>query len=110
MVTNTIVPERRFVTIEQAADIIQTSKSPAEAVDKLRQLPKHQRQPREPIPEGSISLRAAGKKYGVHHTTIIKWVKKGLVPVVKRTPNWLYVDEESIRKLKENGDNKLVTS
>ena len=103
-----VTTERKYVAISQAEEIIKNSKNPEEAVKKLHELPK--RLPRPPAPEGGISLRAAARKYGVHHTTILKWVKKGILPVLKRTPNWLYVDEATIRKIKENGGRKGITS
>lgn len=68
------------------------------------------RKPSPPAPPGGISLRAAARKYNLHHTTLIKWIKKGKLPVLLRTPNWLYVDEETISKLKKNGDRGSVTT
>lgn len=66
----------------------------------------HRRQPKLPPPEGGISLRAAERKYGIAHETLARWVRKGLIPVLLRTPNWLYVDEaklaEVVQRYKQN--------
>jgi len=57
------------------------------------------RQPKPPPPEGGISLRKAEKKFGVLHSTLSRWVQKGLLPVLSRTKNWLYVDEKRLEEL-----------
>lgn len=104
-----VTKERTMVTIKEAERIYKEANGDVEiATKKLRSLPK--RQPKPPAPEGGISLREAGRKYGLHHTTLLKWVKKGILPVLKRTPNWLYVDEATIRKIKENGGITSVTN
>jgi hypothetical protein len=66
----------------------------------------HKRQPKPEPPTGGISLRAAERKYGIAHETLARWVKRGLIPILLRTPNWLYVDEaklvEVIQRYKQN--------
>ena len=52
-------------------------------------------------PEGGISLRAAARKYGIPRTTLSRWIKNGELPVLARTPNWLYIDESSLIKYLE---------
>jgi len=103
-----VTKERKLVSIVEAERIFLESKNKKDAINKLHTLLK--RQPKPPPPEGGISLREAARKYGVHHTTILKWVKKGLVPIIKRTPNWLYVDEAAIQKIKKNGGLKVITT
>jgi hypothetical protein len=49
-----------------------------------------------PAPAGTISINAAGVKYNIHPSTIQKWVKKGVVPVIKKTLNSTYIDENII--------------
>jgi hypothetical protein len=82
----------------------EVSKVVLEAVIEDRQ--NHKRQPKQLPPEGGISIRSAGRKYGVDPTTISGWVQRGLIPVLLRTPNWLYVDEaklvEVIQRYKQN--------
>lgn len=56
------------------------------------------RQPKPLIPEGGISLRAAERKYGVLHSTISRWVARGEIPVILRTDNWVYIDENALIK------------
>lgn len=87
----------------------------AEMVEKKRGVPKevskvvletviedrqnHKREPRPSPPEGGISLRAAERKYSIPAKTFSRWVTKGLIPVLLRTPNWLYVDEAKLIEL-----------
>jgi hypothetical protein len=94
----------------------------AEMVEKKRGVPKevskvvletviedrqnHKRQPKPEPPEGGISLRAAERKHHIPCGTLCRWVQRGLIPVLLRTPNWLYVDEaklvEVIQRYKQN--------
>lgn len=60
-----------------------------------------QRPERRPAPEGSISIRAAERKYGVPSRTISGWVSKGYIRVVLDTKNWKYIDEAELVKLIE---------
>lgn len=62
-----------------------------EAVIEERQ--NNEKELRPTAPEGSISLRAACRKYGVLNSTLSGWVKRGYIPVLLRTRNWLYIDE-----------------
>jgi hypothetical protein len=82
----------------------EVSKVVLEAVIEDRQ--NHRRQPKQSPPEGGISLRAAGRKYDIPSGTLCRWIQKGLVPVLLRTLNWLYVDEaklvEVIQRYKQN--------
>ena len=91
-------------------ELAQETGLPTEDVEKVvRQIivkrNNNQRQPKLPPPEGGISIRAAGRKYGLAPRTISGWVKRGLVPILLRTSNWLYVDEaklaEVIQKYKQ---------
>lgn len=84
---------------------------PAEDIDKvIRQIiaekHNHKREPSPPPPTGGISLRAAERKYGIANETISGWVKRGLIPVLLRTRNWLYIDEarlvEVIQRYRQN--------
>ncbi len=61
-------------------------------VKELKSLPVRQKAP--PSPTGGISLREAERKYGVANSVISRWVQAGKIPVVKRTKNWLYIDEK----------------
>lgn len=63
-----------------------------------------QEKKRLPAPEppaGGISLRAASRKYGIANQTLSRWVKRGMVSVILRTENWLYVDEGKLGELIE---------
>lgn len=66
----------------------------------------NRRKPKPSPPEGSISILAASRKYDIPHGTISRWVKKGLIPILLETRNWLYVDEvklaEVIQRYKQN--------
>ena len=57
-----------------------------------------------PPPPGAISIGAASRKYNMHVSTIVRWVQKGLVPVILRTKRYKYIDElilaEIIRRYK----------
>lgn len=100
-----VTKERKYVAIEEAKRIITESKTPEEAVGKLHSL--HKRQPRPPAPEGGISLRAAARKYGLDNGTLSRWVSRGWVSIITRTPNWLYIDEcNLIRVVRERRNNK----
>ena len=50
-------------------------------------------------PEGGISIREAARKYGVSRSNLSRWAKQGILPVLQRTENWLYVDEVVLREL-----------
>ncbi len=75
----------------------EVSKVVLETVIEERQ--NHRREPRSQPPEGGISLMAAERKYGINSGTLSRWVKKGLIPVLLRTKNWLYVDEAKLAKV-----------
>jgi len=98
-----VISTRRIVGISDVKAVL--TKYDIEETDKvmndLIKLPR-KRIKSPPPPKGGISLSEAGRKYNIHRTTILKWVKKGLVPVIKRTSNWLYVDEVSVRKAIKN--------
>ena len=47
-------------------------------------------------PEGSISLRAASRKYGIHSGTLSRWRKKHSIPIILRTSNEMFVAEEKL--------------
>jgi hypothetical protein len=75
----------------------------------------HKRQPKPEPPEGGISLRAAERKYGIPNGTLCRWAKRGFIPILLRTKNWLYVDEaklvEVIQRYKQNpGQGKKTIS
>lgn len=56
----------------------------------------YKRQPKPLVPEGGICLRAAERKYGISNRTLSGWVKKGYIPILLRTKNELYVDENKL--------------
>ena len=60
---------------------------------------KNKRQPSPPPPKGGISIRAASRKYGVPSPTISRWVKRGFIPIISRTKNWLYINEACLREV-----------
>lgn len=60
---------------------------------------KRQRPERQPAPEGGISIREASEKYDVPSPTISRWVSKGLIPVILRTKNWVYVNEDNLAEI-----------
>ena len=97
-----VIRERKLVSIEVAERLIKESSTPEEAVERLRSLPKRQKAP--PPPEGGISLRDAERKYSISYSVLSRWAKRGWVKVLKKVPNWLYLDEKDlIRALKEHG-------
>lgn len=57
------------------------------------------RQPKEPAPEGGIHLRAAERKYGIGNRTLSEWVKNGYLPLLSRTKNELYVEEDKLAQI-----------
>jgi hypothetical protein len=54
------------------------------------------RQKAEPPPRGGISINQAARKYSLHERTISRWVQAGKIPIIKRTKNWLYIDEKAL--------------
>jgi len=56
---------------------------------------------KQPPPEGGISLREAERKYGILQSTISRWVKRGGIPILLRSKNWLYVDEQVLAEIIE---------
>lgn len=59
----------------------------------------NKRQPKPPPPEGGISIRAAGRKYGIAPRTISGWVQRGLIPILLVTRNEKYIDETILAKI-----------
>lgn len=98
-----VTQDRQYVKIEVAEKIIMESKNQKEMVERLHSLTK--RQPRGPVPPGSISLREAARKYGIPNPTISRWVKRGLIKVILRTKNWLYIDESDLNIFLTNRNN-----
>jgi hypothetical protein len=94
------VTARKIVTIPDVENILHryNVKVTDQVIKELKNLPP-KRKKAEPPPAGCISMNAAGKKYRIHPTTILKWVKKGIIPVIKRTDNCTYVDEKLIKKI-----------
>ncbi len=82
----------------QIADEI--NEEPELVIKVLKQVEAHmengRRQPKPPAPEGGISIRAAGRKYGIAPRTISGWAQRGYIPVMLRTRNELYVDEKKL--------------
>ena len=48
------------------------------------------------VPEGGISIRKAAVKFGISRMTVSRLAKSGKVRIIKRTPNWLYIDESDL--------------
>jgi len=89
--------ERKMVAINEVEKIILESKTPGEAVKKLRSLKK--RQPAPPPPPGGISQSEAKRKYGIAQTTISGWVSKGYIPLLLRTTKEVYIDEAKLAEV-----------
>jgi len=53
----------------------------------------HRREPKPQPPEGGISLRATARKYRINHRTLSRWVRMEYIPVLLRTKNEVYIDE-----------------
>jgi hypothetical protein len=83
-----------------------TAKRIMEAIEE--RIKSNRRHPREPAPQGSISLRVAAKKYHIPSTTLSFWVKRGYLKVLERTPNWLYIDEECLIKYLREKEREAV--
>ena len=97
----------------QSPEIAQeTGTDPEEVIKVLEavaeRIKKNQRQPREPIPEGGISIREAARKYKRSHCTILLWIKKGKIKVIKRTLNWTYIKEISLTEYLNSKTNGAV--
>jgi len=54
----------------------------------------NRRHPAPQPPVGGISIRAASRKYGMRHTTIVRWVKEGFIPVILETKNEKFINEK----------------
>lgn len=60
---------------------------------------KRRREPAPPPPDGGISIRGAERKYKINSQTISNWVKRGIVPVLLRTKNEVYISEKDIASI-----------
>jgi hypothetical protein len=92
-----VITTRKLISVNDVNMILQKRKIKERDIvmnDIINQPRKRIKSP--PPPKGSISMNAAGIKYNIHPTTILKWVNKGKVPVIKRTPNCTYVDESAV--------------
>lgn len=87
-----VTQERKLVSIVEAERIYKESKSPEEAIKKLRSLPKRKPAPSPPI--GGIGIRAASRKYGIPNRTISRWVQQGFIPILLETRNNKYINEQ----------------
>ena len=90
-----VTGERKLVSIDVAEKMFREL-PPEEAVRKLRALPKRQKAP--PPPEGGISVRDSERKYGISRSNVSRLASKGILKIVSRTKNWLYIDEPSLIK------------
>jgi len=63
------------------------------------------RQPKPPAPEGGICVRKAAEKYGISRTTVSRWARKGLIKIMQRTDNWLYLNERSLQTYLDQRNN-----
>ncbi len=70
-------------------------KNREKVIKELSLLPRS-REKAPPPPTGGICLRRAAKKYGISQPTLTRLVQRGEIPVLARTPNWLYVDENAL--------------
>lgn len=97
-----VTKERKWMPVKMVSEILNGTAKPKEQVEKLKEeinnLP-NPRQPKEPTPEGGISIRAGGRKYDIYSPTISRWVEKGLIPVLLRTKNEVYIDEFVLSQL-----------
>jgi hypothetical protein len=64
-------------------------------VEELKNLPVRQKAPPPPI--GAISLREASRKYQIANSYLSKLVSRGVLPVILRTKNWLYINEDALK-------------
>lgn len=57
------------------------------------------RTPRPPAPEGGIGIREGARKYSISKSTVYKWVKNKLIPII-RDDGWIvYIDESRLAEL-----------
>ena len=55
--------------------------------------------PRPPAPEGGIGIREGARKYSISKSTVYKWVKNKLIPII-RDDGWIvYIDESRLAEL-----------
>lgn len=107
--------ERMNRTMEKyrrlAPEISSDTGVPKDAIEKVltameTRMSQCRRQKNPPPPPGSISLSAATRKYNVYLSTIQRWVKRGLIPVVLRSRRYKYIDEsklvETIKRYRKN--------
>lgn len=60
---------------------------------------KGRRKTRQPAPEGGISISAASCKYNIATSTITQWMKAGWIKIMRRDPNWTYIQESEIKEI-----------
>ena len=54
------------------------------------------------IPEDGISISEASRKYGRPTTgTICRWIRRGYIRVLKKTPREVYISETDLRRVLE---------
>lgn len=85
-------------------EIAEETKLPAEAVEKVIQQiiankSNHKRELKPPAPVGGIAIRSAARIYKIHSATISRWVTRGLIPILLRTKNEVYIDESVIKEI-----------
>lgn len=69
------------------------------ALEVLAELHNLRKKVDDTTPEGGISMRAGAKKYGVGHSTISRWVKRGHIPIIATVSNKKFVDEIKLAEL-----------
>jgi len=106
-----VTKERKWMPIEMVTTILKDKKaSPEEKLEKLEGEMKNLpiRQPKQQPPEGGISIREVSRKYGIPKSNLSRWAKKGVLKIIFKVKNWLYLDEKSLveflRSRRGNGE------
>lgn len=59
----------------------------------------HKQQPKQPPPEGGISISEGSRKYKILKPTIHRWVKRLYIPILLPTKREKYIDEARLNAL-----------
>lgn len=107
MITQKVLERYMNEAVEIAREA-ETAPEVAERVMKAieNHIVKNRRRRAPPPPEGGITLNQAGGKYGIAPQTIHRWAKMGIIPILSKTMNCVYVDA----KATENAAKKYLAA
>lgn len=95
---------RKYMSNDEVTEIAREAEAAPEVAGRVmkaleNRIIRNRRHPAPPPPEGGISLSEGQRRFGVSNVTIHRWAKMGIIPILAKTKNCVYVDEKILAKL-----------